>query len=156
MSNSDFSYIKAKIENFCAYQERCTAEVAEKLKTFDLKESEVNKIVKQLEEDNFLNDERFACSYASGKFNIKGWGRLKIKSHLSFKNLSIELIDKGLSEIDAEVYNNRLKTLAERKLQELEKEKNPWIKKQKVIRFLSSKGYESQLIYEVLSSIKLQ
>lgn len=155
MYKSDYSNIKAKLENFCAYQERSTTEVKEKLKTFDMSESEVSKIIKQLEDDNFLNDERFACSYTTGKFNIKGWGRLKIKSHLRYKGISIDLIEKGLSEIDSDLYKNRLKQLAERKVSDLEKEKNPWIKKQKVIRFLSSKGYESELIYEVLASIEL-
>lgn len=152
MARAEYTEAKIKLEAYCAYQERCTYEVQEKLKKFDLSNEEQQQLIRQLEQDNFLNDLRFARSYASGKFVIKSWGRIKIKSHLFAKHLHKEIIEEGLQEIDENTYFSRLKELAERKGRELQNEKNPWIKKQKIMRYLASKGYESYLIYEVLGA----
>lgn len=150
MNRPEYHEAKAKLEAYCAYQERCTFEVQEKLKNYDLSDEEKSKLIKQLEADKFLDDERFARSYASGKFVIKSWGKIKIKSHLIAKRLSKELIEKGLSEIDFDAYMARAQQLATKKMDELAKEKNPWTRKQKVMRYLASKGFESGVIYEVL------
>lgn len=133
---------KAKLESFCAYQERCTHEVKEKIKAFDLNDTEKNTLLDFLRAEKYLDEERFARSYASGKFVIKGWGKNKIRSHMKAKFVSIELIKLGLSEIEEESYRARMKHIAQRKWEELSKEKNEWIRKQKVFRFLAGKGYE--------------
>jgi regulatory protein len=143
--SAEYLTAKAKLESFCAYQERCTHEVFEKIKAFDLSQEEVNNLLAFLREQKYLDEERFARSYASGKFAIKSWGRVKIRSHMRAKFVPNELINIGLSEIDDVAYMERLKHLAQRKWEELSKEKNPWIKKQKLYRFLAGKGYESYL-----------
>jgi regulatory protein len=146
----EYNEAKIKLESYCAYQERCTYEVVEKLKPFDLNESEIQQIIQDLKNDNFLNEERFARSYASGKFAIKSWGKNKIKSHLIAKRVAKEIIDSALNDLDYDDYLARLQQLATRKSDELSKEKNPWIRKQKIMRFLASKGYETNLIYAAL------
>jgi regulatory protein len=143
--SAEYLTAKAKLESFCAYQERCTHEVTEKIKVFDLSQEEVNELLAFLREQKYLNEERFARSYASGKFAIKGWGRVKIRNHMRAKFVPNELIQIGLSEIDDMAYIERMKHLAQRKWQELSKEKNPWVKKQKLYRFLAGKGYETFL-----------
>ncbi len=141
----EYQTAKSKLEAFCAYQERCTHEVKEKIKAFDLSEAEVVELLNFLRSNKYLDEERFARSYASGKFVIKGWGRIKIRSHMKAKFVPNELIQIGLSEIDDEAYIERMKHLANRKWEELAKEKNPWAKKQKLYRFLAGKGYETYL-----------
>lgn len=141
----EYQTAKTKLESFCAYQERCTHEVKEKIKAFDLRESEIAELLSFLRDNKYLDEERFARSYASGKFVIKGWGRVKIRSHLKAKFVPNELIQRGLSEIDDDAYLERLKHLAQRKWVELAKEKNDWTKKQKLYRFLAGKGYETFL-----------
>jgi len=150
MANSpEFLTAKSKLEAFCAYQERCTHEVKEKIKAFDLSDNQVNELLDFLRSNKYLNEERFARSYASGKFAIKGWGRIKIRSHLKAKFVPNELIQIGLTEIDEVAYIERLRHLAQRKWSELDKEKNMWTKKQKLYRFLAGKGYETYL-FELL------
>jgi regulatory protein len=141
----EYQTAKAKLESFCAYQERCTHEVKEKIRVFDLSDVEVVELIDFLRTNKYLDEERFARSYASGKFVIKGWGRIKIRSHLKAKFVSNDLIQLGLSEIDEDTYIERMKHLAQRKWSELSTEKNPWIKKQKLFRFLAGKGYEPYL-----------
>lgn len=141
----EYQTAKAKLESFCAYQERCTHEVKQKIKAFELCETEVVELLNFLRSNKYLDEERFARSYASGKFAIKGWGRIKIRMHMKAKFVSNDLIQIGLSEIDDDVYLERMKHLAQRKWGELYKEKNTWTRKQKLYRFLAGKGYETYL-----------
>ena len=73
-----------KIKQFCAYQERCHSEVKDKLFSFGLTVLEVNSIISELINENYLNEERFAKLFAGGKFRIKQWGRNKIRQQLKF------------------------------------------------------------------------
>jgi regulatory protein len=148
----EYTEVKAKLESYCAYQERCTFEVKEKLKEFNLNELEIISIIEELKNDNYLNEERFARSYASGKFVIKSWGKNKIKSHLSAKRVSKDLIETALNAIDYNEYTARLLYLSRKKELELVKEKNGWTRKQKIMRYLVSKGFETHLIYEALGN----
>ena len=67
-----------KLEHYCAYQERCHWEVEQKLKQMGMIPSVQELIITKLIEENYLNESRFAQSFASGKFNIKKWGKLRI------------------------------------------------------------------------------
>ena len=75
--------ILAKVQSYCSYQERCQQEVRDKLYQWKLSDEKAELIIKQLIEDDFINDERFAINFARGKFRIKKWGRIKIKSELT-------------------------------------------------------------------------
>ena len=77
-----------KIESYCAYQDRCHKEVVSKLKEMGMIPLAVDTIIAQLIEDRFLNEERFAKSFARGKFNIKKWGKNRIVRELKFRNIS--------------------------------------------------------------------
>ena len=68
-----------KIKQDCLYQERCHAEVKEKLYSFGLHRKDVNELIVLLTGANYLNEERFVIQSAGGKFRIKHWGKNKIK-----------------------------------------------------------------------------
>lgn len=137
------------LESYCAYQERCHKEVEQKL--FDLKMIPEAKehIILHLMQHNFLNEERYAKSFARGKFTIKKWGRVKIINSLKFKNISAYNIKSALKEINEEDYLINLKSIAEKKIK-LIKEPNSFKKRNKLSTFLISKGYESRLVFEVV------
>ena len=63
-----------KLEGYCAYQERCHKEVIQKLRDMRMIPEAVDQIITHLIQENYLNEERFAQSYARGKFNIKKMG----------------------------------------------------------------------------------
>lgn len=140
------------IQHYCAYQERCHSEVRTKLLELNFRGAELEEAIASLIADNFLNEERFARSYCSGKFRIKQWGRRKIIQGLKQKGVSEYCIRKGMKEIDNEIYWNTLQKLADKKWAELSGERNVWIRKQKVQRYLLQKGYESDLISEILKT----
>ena len=140
-----------KIKLYCAYQERCHAEVKEKLYSFGLYKNEVEQLMAQLIEENYLNEERFAIQYAGGKFRMNQWGRVKIKYALRQKQVSEYSIKKGLKEIGESDYKKTLQKLAEQKLKTLKNESNVFRKKKKLQDYLLQKGYEGELVREVVN-----
>src|SRR6218665_1539970 len=113
--NFSFLEAKAKIEAYCAYQERCHYEVSSKLRSFGLDDEQSGRIIAHLIENNYLNEERFAVSYASGKLRIKHWGRMKIKQGLIAKFVPKTIIQIALYSFEDVEYESVFKQLAERK-----------------------------------------
>lgn len=139
-----------KIKHYCAYSERCHSEVRHKLLALKVYGSELENIMTVLIEENFLNEERYACAVARGKFNLKKWGRNKIRYYLKSKNISDYLVKKALEQIDDDLYLETLADLAEKKITELSGEKNAFARSQKAANYLLQKGYENDMIYGVL------
>ena len=142
-----------KIKQYCAYQERCHKEVREKLYSFGLNKIEVGEIVSTLINENYLNEERFAIQFAGGKFRMKQWGKNKIKQALTFKQVSDYCIKKALKEIDGVSYERAFQKLSEQKLKTLKSERNIFVKKRKLQDFLLQRGFESDLIREVIKNV---
>ena len=140
-----------KIKQYCAYQERCHAEVRDKLYSFGLHKNEVEEIISGLITENYLNEERFAIHFAGGKFRMKQWGKIKIKQALKFKQVSDYCIRKALKEIDAYEYEKTFQKLVQQKMKTLKSEKNIFIKKRKLQDFLLQKGFETQLVQEAVN-----
>jgi len=141
-----------KIQKYCAYQERSHQEVKRKLHSYGLTADEVDEIISKLITDNFLNEERFAKAFAGGKFRIKKWGRNKIEHELESFGLTKNCITRGLKEIDPWDYTKTLRTLLRKKTEEVSEE-NPFAKRNKVARFAISKGYEPELVWEMVKEI---
>ena len=141
-----------KIQHFCAYQERCHSEVMDKLYSFGLNKNEVDQLVSKLIEDNYLNEERFARSFVNDKFRFNKWGRKKIEYQLKAKRVSAYNIKSGMKAIDEEDYWKLLEKEATNKLESLQKEKNLHTRNAKVFQYLLSRGFESNLISEVLKT----
>ena len=144
-----------KMQSWCAYQERCQQDTRDKLYELGLWPEAVENIIAKLIEDNFLNEERFATSFARGKFAIKKWGRIKIKQELKQKRVSDYCLKKAMKEIDEREYMLTLKKLIDAK-RKLVKEKNPVKLKYKLASYALSKGYERDLVFEVFGSIEEQ
>lgn len=140
---------KLKAESFCAYQERAQQEVRDKLYEWGLHQQDVEQVISDLITDNFLNEERFAKAYVLGKFRMKGWGKIKIKQHLKLKRVSQPLIKIALREIDLDEYEAKLDDLLEKKKSDYSS-KLSLTEKAKIVRFLQTKGYESDLIFAKL------
>ena len=131
-----------KMEAYCAYQERCLFEIETKLASLNSSPSDLTSILTHLKECNFFDQERFASSYAIGKFRNNKWGKEKIKAGLFQKKISSDLITKALSTIDKSEYKAMLQDLYEKKWLSLKTEKNEFERKQKTLRYLQSKGFE--------------
>ena len=142
-----------QIKQFCVYRERCHSEVKEKLYSLGLHKNDVEQLMAQLIEENYLNEERFAKQYAGGKFRMNQWGRVKIKYALRQKQVSDYSIKKGLKEISEADYKKTLQKLAEQKSKSLKNDSNVFSKRKNVQDYLLGKGYEGELVKGLVKEI---
>lgn len=139
-----------KLQAFCAARDRCHSEIRTKLLSLQVYGDDLEEIISQLVTEGFLNEERFAKNYVSGKFRINKWGRNKIIYGLRSKKVADYCIQKGLREIDEDEYLALLDDLIEKKI----KGETSFAAKQKVVAFLQQKGFESALILQRINAKK--
>lgn len=143
-----------KIEHFCAYQERCHQEVTAKLRSMNVTWDEIDSIMVHLIAENFLNEERFACSFARGKHRIKHWGKIRITNELKSRSINQTLINIALKEISQEEYYSNFDALANRHWESI-RESNSLKKRKKFCDFMLRKGFESNLVYEKVRDLEI-
>lgn len=141
-----------KLKHYCAYQDRCHTEVEKKLRQLGLWGNDADEVIATLITEDYLNEERYARSFARGKFRMKQWGRKKILYALKANHISPYCLRKALEEIDLQEYQEVLKKLAEKKYQSLKKDQY-LRRKHKTFQYLLSRGYEAELIRETLNEI---
>ena len=138
------------LSRYCSYQERCLQEIEEKLSKLQAPKEEWHQLIQQLETDGFWNEERFARSFARGKFRIKSWGVIRIQYELRMRGIPDILVLKALEEIDKSEYFETALRLVRKKQQEV-RNVSDVSARQKVYSYLSQKGFEAQLIREILA-----
>ena len=137
---------KEKIRRYCAYQERSHLEARNKLYEYGLHRTDVDEIITDLITEGFLNEERFAKSFAGGKFRMKKWGRIKITRALEAKGVSGNCIRIGLREIDEGAYITTLRQLLREKYPLLD-EDNIYARRDRLSRYAIQKGFEPELVW---------
>jgi len=143
---------KRKLESYCAYQDRCHKEVVNKLRDMKMIPLAIDTIIAHLIKHTFLNEERFAKSFARGKFNIKKWGKNRIVRELKFREISRFNIQTALKEISEEDYYKTLHALAEKRANQIT-EKDRFKKKKKIADYLLYRGWESHLVYDKVNEL---
>ena len=143
---------KRKLEAYCAYQDRCHKEVREKLIQMRMIPDAVDVIIYHLLQHKFLDEERFARSFARGKFRIKSWGKLRIVRELKFRDISAYNIKTALKEIDEEEYIKTIYSITTNRNQVIS-EPNTHKRKKKLVDFLTRKGFESELIFKTVNEV---
>ncbi|WP_366893867.1 regulatory protein RecX [uncultured Aquimarina sp.] len=141
------------MEHYCAYQERCHKDISDKLNTMKLIPEAKEKIILHLLDHNFLNEERFAKSFARGKFRIKKWGKQRIVRELKFRQISAYCIKMALKEIPENEYLKTFHELAEKKFATIS-ETNAFKKRKKLIDYLLYRGWENQLVFEKVNELQ--
>ena len=139
---------KRKLESYCAYQDRCHKEVREKLYQMRMIPDAIDAIIYHLLHHKFLDEERFARSFARGKFRHKQWGKNRIKQELKKREIGEYLIKKAFTEISETEYLNTFDSLAQKRLDQLSSEKDKYKKRKKLADYLFYRGWPGEWIYE--------
>lgn len=147
--NKDKALEKAR--KYCAYQERCHSETRSKLYEMGLWKKDVEEILSLLITEGYLNEERFARTFAGGKFRIKKWGRRKILSELKRRNISEYCMKQAMNEINEEDYKTTLRKILTTKLSQIKNLKTE-IRNYKAVQYAISRGYESELAWRMIKS----
>ncbi len=148
----DVKIVKERIRHYCAVMDRCQFQVITKLKSYGVSDALADEILIELIQNKYLDEERFARSFCSGKFKIKRWGRNKIAFELSKLKVPKSCILLAMSEIDNIDYKNVIRHLANKKMASL-KDKNSYVRKKKVVDSLLRKGYESELVWSYVHKL---
>lgn len=150
--NFSISSIQRKAKHYCSYQERSHKEVIQKLYSLGARKTEVEQVIAWLIEENYLIEERFATQFASGRFKLKKWGKIKIRQALQQKGVSQVNINIALDKIDEDAYKKTVSALAYKKWSSL-KAGTALVKKMKTYQYLLQKGYEAALINQALAKL---
>ncbi len=140
-----------KMKLWCDRQERCHSELRTKLYKEGLYGNQVEEFIAMLISENYINESRFAQAYVSGKFRIKRWGRNKITQQLNLKRVSPYCIKEGLKEIDEEEYEKTVSQLIDKKKHDYRSEKNPYLLKNKIAKYVMTRGFEGDLVWNLLN-----
>ena len=136
----------------CSSQEQCTSHIRQKLSSWKVSEQDAEKILHVLIKEKFLDDQRYANFYVRDKFRFNGWGKIKLTMMLRQKEIPGTIIEEALNQIDPELYKQKCEHLISEKAASL-KESNQFKRKGKLFRFAAQRGFESDLIHQILSYI---
>ncbi len=141
------SFLLDKARKYCATSERCVVDVKQKLQQWKAEDITIQKIINQLEREDFINEERYAIAFAKGKLRHNKWGRNKIIYALQRKNIPELYIQIAMGEMDEEEYLNTLKSvLLSKKIEE----NDPWVRNNKLVKYAVQKGFQAELCWKVL------
>lgn len=141
-----------KAQNLCAYQEKCESDIRNKLYAWKTNPDDMDDIIEQLKTEQFIDDQRFAITFAKEKFRFNKWGKIKIEYALKQKNISSGFISNAIQEISEKEYDSILMNELNKKYSTL-KESDEYTMKSKLIRYALSKGFENGKVFDVVSKI---
>jgi regulatory protein len=141
-----------KAMGICSRREFCVSDIETRLESWGVSNSDSQKIVGTLINENFINEERYSHAFVKDKFKYNGWGKIKIAAHLRTKRIPSDIISSALESVDNELYINTLKSLIESHRRSV-KAKNSYEIKSRLLRFGLSRGFESSLLYNILNTL---
>jgi len=142
----------SKMAQLCSRSEQCSADIRKKIAAFDIVNEAVEEIISKLQAEKYIDDERYVRAYISDKLRLNKWGRIKMRYYLKSKGLHDSIIEKGLSEIDAEQYKKILLATMKEKAKKV-KADNKYEKVGQIIRFAQSRGFEPEIIHKYMNEV---
>lgn len=112
-------------------------------------ENEIGQVIDRLKELQYLNDRDFAEAYLRYRSSNSPRGKWLLTREMKKKGLGKKDIEDALKDYDD---REALKTLAKKQWEKL-KEKPPFERKQKMFRFLTSRGFNMSDVIEVTNSL---
>lgn len=142
-----------KARKYCAGQERCENQVLSRLQAWRVAPDAIPAVLESLRSDDYLSNHRFAHLFVRSKFNQLGWGRIKIARMLSSLGISKELITSAMHELDESGYSEKIEVLLRKKLATLKEETTEMQRKQKLLMFGLSRGFEKSQVFDALRKL---
>ena len=137
-----------KIINYCNYRDRSTKEIKTKLLDLNYSIEIIDSAISQAIELRIVDNFRFSKSFSRGKNQKNRWGKIKIAYELKNKGLNNKEITFGLESIEEKTYYKVLM-----KSIEVYKRKSKNFEKNKLIKHLINKGYETSLVFTTINKL---
>ncbi|MDY3943466.1 MAG: regulatory protein RecX [Alloprevotella sp.] len=136
----------------CALRELCPFDIEQKLRQRDTAEADIFAVIDRLVEEKYIDIQRYASAFIRDKIRFDHWGRHKVAYALRMKDIPERYIREALQEIDAEEYRSILCQVLAGK-QRTVRGKSEWDCRQKVAAFAQRRGFELDLIFELLEDL---
>lgn len=136
----------------CSSREQCSSNIRDKLLSWKVSEKNTQEIIDELIKEKFIDDQRYAIFYVRDKFRFNGWGKIKLRLMLGQRGIKETYIEEALNKIDPDLYLQTCERLLAEKSATL-KETNLFKRKGKLYRYAAQRGFESDLIHQILSYI---
>ena len=134
---SDPDRLLQRMAALCARSEQCSFDIGSKLRRAGLPDADVRNILDRLKADGFIDDRRYAGSFARDKVRFSGWGKLKIRMALASKRLP------ALDSISSEDYRKAWVSAATLKARTLDLADHG--DRTKLMRYLATRGFEGSV-----------
>lgn len=131
----------SRLAAYCSTAEHCRAEVTEKLQRWGIPYDAIGRIINRLEQESYIDEERFCRAFIHDKYRFAKWGKIKIGQALVLKKIPQRIFSPFLSEIDEEEYLAVLNSLLATKRKSIHAE-NELELNNKLVRFALSRGFE--------------
>ena len=144
-----------RLASLCSRSEQCESDLTKKLLNWDINAGERKEIIEYLKENRYLDDARYAKSFANDKARFSSWGPYKIRFELTKKHINSSLIKEALSRVELSVWKEGLLRNAEAKARTLDLcgEKG-YEDRQKLFRYLIGKGFPSDSASKAVSLMR--
>lgn len=139
----------AKAEAYCSVAEHCKDEVLRKLEQWGAPVDSFEPIIRHLEKENYLDEQRYAIAFARDKYRFNQWGKVKISQALKLKHVPSKCISVALQEIDEEEYESILASLLRKKSLSI-KANNAYERNGKLVRFAVGHGYGMEEVFRCM------
>lgn len=130
-----------RLAAYCSAAEHCRAEVTEKLQRWGIPYDAIERIINRLEQEKYIDEERFCRAFIHDKYRFAKWGKVKIGQALQLKKIPRRVFSSYLNEIDEDEYLAVLSDLLAAKRKSVRAE-NEFELNGKLVRFALSRGFE--------------
>ena len=141
----------SRLASLCARREYCQHDMLEKMRQWGLSEEDQAKVMQQLAEGRYVDDERFTRAFVNDKVRYGKWGRRKIEQALWVKRMDEGIASNVLDEVDDEEYLAVLRPLVKQKLHTTRADSDYELR-MKVMKFALSRGFTMDLIRQCLDA----
>ncbi|MDA3894364.1 MAG: regulatory protein RecX [Salinivirgaceae bacterium] len=138
-----------KCMQICSQREYCIFDIENKLQKWEIDKKDQQKIIDTLVLEKFIDHERYVPAFINDKFKFNHWGKIKIRYYLKQKHIDSQIINIYLAQIDDDLYLKTIKNEIKNKRQTA-KGKDDFEKNQKVARYVISKGFEPDKVFQLL------
>ena len=131
----------SRVAAYCSTAEHCRAEVTEKLQRWGIPYDAIDRIINRLEQEKYIDEERFCRAFIHDKYRFAKWGKMKIAQGLYMKKIPSDVAWRYLNEIDEEEYLSILRDLLASKRKSIHAA-DDYELNGKLKRFAMSRGFE--------------
>ena len=136
----------------CARAETCISDARRLMLRRGMTAQEQEAVIERLVGERFIDEERYAQAYVRDKLNFSRWGAQKIAAALRAKHIPAEVVRRAMEQLEEVSMPDRLEADLRRKNRSI-KEPDPYKRKEKLLRFGISRGYDFETVRETIERV---